>query len=266
VKSRHLTTAALSLMTAFALAVAGCGGSDGAGANNKPAAQVQDPTTALAEASKKLSQNSFAVNATLGTAGTMTGKMDPAGNRGVLSSKVTAEGTTVKFDIRVIDTDFYLKMDVGGAALPGMDPKKWIHLDGTKLPANSSLGVKPGELDPANAEKVLKAATKVERVGDRGFKGTLDFSKLQGVAGISKKDVTGLADKGKSVPFEARVDDQGRLVNMKVDVPKVPGVDIESIDVTYSDFGTKVDVQKPAAGEVNEAPAMVYEMFATKDA
>jgi hypothetical protein len=261
VKSRRLATAGLGLVAAVTFAVAGCGGTTNSPAtNNQPAAgqQAQDPAAALAAAAAKLAEESFKMTMKMGDTGTMTGAMDPKKKLGRTSMTVSTEGVNMKVETLMVGADLYMKMDMGGLALPGIDPKKWMHLDTAKLPANSSLGIRPGETDPASAEKLLKAATKVEKVGDRGFKGTLDLTKLNGVAGIEDKDVTSLGDKAKAVPFTASTDDQGRLTNMKVDMPIMSGVDLGSLDATYSDFGTTVEVTKPDPSKVTEAPEALY--------
>lgn len=260
-RSRRLTTAGLGLVAAVTFAVAGCGDtidSPNTGNENAAGQEKQDAATVLAAASTKLAQESFKMTMKIGEAGSMTGVMDPQKKLGQMTMTISAQGTSMKIETLLVGTDLYMKMDMGGAALPGMDASKWMHLDTTKLPANSSLGLKPGEYDPANTEKLLKAATKVERVNDREFKGTLDLTKATGVAGIDAKDVTGLGEKGKAVPFTARTDDKGRLVNLKIEMPAVAGVDLGSLDATYSDFGTAVDVKKPDAGSVVPAPEAIY--------
>jgi hypothetical protein len=261
VRSRRLTTAGLGLIAALTFGVAGCVGTTDSTTTdgNKNAGQgTQDASAALAEASTKLAKESFKLSMKFGEAGTMTGAMDPQKKLGQTTLKISAQGTTMTIDMLLVDTDLYMKMDMGGAALPGMDASKWMHLDTKKLPANSSLGITPGEHDPVRAEKLLQAATKVERVGDREFKGTLDLTKVTGIAGIEAKDVTGLGEKGKAVPFTAKTDDKGRLVNLKIEVPAVAGVDLGSLDATYSDFGTAVDVKKPDASAVIPAPEAIY--------
>lgn len=258
-KTRRLAVAGLSLIAVVAFA-AGCGASTdnsrGSAATTAPA----DPKAALVQAAAKLGTTSFKMNVDMGTIGTMTGEMDPPSKAGKLTMVATAEGKMTINNL-LSGTDLYMKMDIDGSALPGMDPDKWMHLDTTKLPATNWLGIRPGEFDPVSATKFIGAANEVKRTGDNTFTGTLDLSKTGGAMGITDKDITDAGAKGKAVPFEATTDAEGRLTKLIMDMPAMGGEDPIKVNTTYSDFGAPVSVTKPGADEVTEAPATTYEMF-----
>jgi hypothetical protein len=161
---------------------------------------------------------------------------------------------------RVLGTDMYMKMDMGDAALPGMDPKSWMHLDIAKLPANNSLGLKPGEFDPVGAAKFLRAVATAEQVDADTIKGTMDLTKADGAGGIEGKTLQSLGAKAKAMPFEATVDGEGRLSKLVLDMPAMDGEPAQRFSVTYSDFGTPVEVSKPT-GKITEAPEAIYGTF-----
>ena len=71
---------------------------------------------------------------------------------------------------------------------------------------------------------------------------------------VMNRAVAALKDKASAVPFEATVDDKGRIASFKI---LVPGSDPWT--VTYSDYGTPVAVRKP--GSPVAAPAALYELL-----
>ncbi|MGH3715007.1 MAG: hypothetical protein ACRDT4_16315, partial [Micromonosporaceae bacterium] len=61
-------------------------------------------------------------------------------------------------------------------------------------------------------------------------------------------------------PFTATVDDAGQLTalttTMKITVEGKKSTVVQKMK--YSDFGTKVDVEKPPADQIQEAPPSMY--------
>lgn len=261
-QSRRLASAGLSLIAALTFTVAGCNTAgdnttDAGAATTAPA----DPKTVLASATTELGTTSFKVNVELGTLGTIDGVMDAAKKTGTMTMKVAAEGVEMNIETILLGNDMYMKMDMGGQSLPGMDAGKWMHLDASRLPADNSLGLKPGEFDPVGAAKFLNAVGDAERSADGTIKGTLDMTKASGAMGITEEDLAEAGAQAKAVPFEAKVDGEGRLTSLVMDIPAMDGQPAQKVKATYSDFGTKVDVAKPPASEVTEAPEMIYDTF-----
>jgi hypothetical protein len=258
------TVATFGVAALVAFGAVGCADSDGNGAGGDagaaPVTEAADPKVTLAKAAAELGKTSFKMTADLGLSGKMTGAMDPPNNRATLSTTFAAEGVEAKIENRVLGTELYSKMDMGGAALPGMDPNTWNRLDMEKLPENNSLGLRPGEFDPAGSTKFLRAVATAERVDDQRIKGTMDLTKAVGAAGIEAKDVESAGAKGKAMPFEATIDDEGRLAKLVLDLPAMTGEPAQKFSVTYSDFGAPVEVSKPT-GKIAEAPEWLYGTF-----
>jgi len=125
---------------------------------------------------------------------------------------------------------------------------KWMHIDAAKVPAGSPFSMESN--DPKSAAKLIESAAQVEKTGPGRFSGVLDMTKSPTVDADSIK---ALGAKANAVPFTAEADDQGRLVELVIDMAAVmPGAG--KMTTTYSDFGTDVRVEAPPASEVIEMP------------
>lgn len=245
--NRRFTMAALALVASVGLALSGCDGSSGTSPSTKADGGATTPQLSAAEelqaAVNKLNEDT--VRVTLDGAGQSGGGvMDPRARTAEMSIKMSFGGKSfdVKF-IRIQD-DVYLKLgDFGGA------PNKWIHIDSSKIPADSELGAML-EGDPAGAQELANGLVEVERDGERRFKGTIDTTKARTASAESLKV---LGDEAKAVPFTASVDEQGRLVELTLDMSGLAD-SLGTMKATYSDFGISVSVQRPAASETMEAP------------
>jgi hypothetical protein len=244
-------------IAAFALAgcavfAVGCKSNDTAApAGSKPAAapaatKAASAADELIAAAEKIRTTSYKFSTTGGGV-TMQGAADPP-------SKTVTMDSVMSMKVIVVDGQFYMKFPKGvpgTEALGGGD--KWLHLDASKFAAGT-LGIQDLG-DPAGGYNSLKAATSVQKVGDKHYKGTLDLTKTPAFAANSKLRST-IGDSAKAVPFEATIDDDGRLSTMDT-TTTVNGTDIKQ-HTTFSDFGTKVTVTRPAPSEVVEAPASIY--------
>jgi hypothetical protein len=250
---RNRTWIAVLALTGCALLAAGCKSNDpaapvasrsGGAAATATAASAADELIAAAE---KLRTTSYKFSVT-GSGVTAQGAADPP-------NKTVTMDSVMSMRVILVDGQLYLKFPKGvpgTEALGGGD--KWLHLDASKLAAGS-LGIQdPG--DPAYNS--LKAATSVQKAGDKHYKGTLDLTKTPGFGANSKLRST-MGDSARAVPFEATVDDNGLLSTMDITMT-LNGTDIKQ-HTTFSDFGTKVTVTKPTPSEVTEAPDSVYGLF-----
>jgi hypothetical protein len=75
---------------------------------------------------------------------------------------------------------------------------------------------------------------------------------------VDKVTVDSWGTAASQVPFTAGLDDQGRLSALTIQPPPVNGKASPPIEVLYTDYGTTVDAQRPAASEIVEAPANFY--------
>jgi hypothetical protein len=243
---RRLTIAGVALVAAIGMA--GCGPTEDKAAPAASAAPVAtttkpaDAATELAAAATKLGTESMRVKMTMGGGVSMSGVADSAAQKADMTMDLGAQAGEMRM-VR-IGKDVWMKF--GGAMAQLTGGKKWLHMDMQKLD-NGALG----SSDPAEAAKTLQSAANVQRVGEHEFKGTLDLTKSPGLAG--KDAAKELGAKGKAVPFTATTDDQGRLVEMTVDMTSL-AAEAGTLKSTYSDFGTKVSVTAPPKSDVGEMP------------
>jgi hypothetical protein len=264
--NRRLAIAGLALVATLGLT--GCGPTDtqaqpGPGA---PAAADQaDPAADLAAAAQKLGQDSLRFEMQMVGSITASGTADPKAGSAQMSMDMGGLGDGTKIELRKVGDDIFMKF--GGAAgqlLGNKSDKPWMHLDASKLPAGSSFAMMSPD-DPAGTKAMIAAMTKVERVGANGYQGQLDLAKSPT---YNKKDSLKALGGNTLVPFTASTDDQGRLVELTLDMSALgassgagalPGGG--KVKTTYSDFGTKVSVTAPPAADVQELPAQLAGML-----
>jgi hypothetical protein len=157
-------------------------------------------------------------------------------------------------EMRLVAKDLYLML--GKGVLPGVGGS-WLHIDGARLPNGNQFGLRPGEKDPAGTAQLLQTATDVRRGATGVYTGTLDLSKVDQAKGsIALQALSQLGEDAKRVPFQASVDGQGRLTELKLTL--VLQGSSRDLVTRYSDFGTPVEVPTPATSAVTEAPDAVY--------
>jgi hypothetical protein len=256
--------AGLGLVTtaAVALAVAGCDnttsatpGTETPSADSPSSSSASaDPAAAsqLATATAKLDQTSFKINVTSGSGFKLTGAIDAPHSTGTADVTATGPNASVSVKTLLVDQDLYVQ-------IPGITKNgTWTHVDGSRLPAGSSIGLRPDQIDPVNTAGLLSSTTDVHSTGSNSYAGTLDLTKAAGLAGLSKVTIDGYGAAASKVPFTAGLDSQGQLQELRIDLPAVNGQKTEPIDALYSDYGAPVDVKRPAASEVTEAPDSIY--------
>jgi hypothetical protein len=251
-------------MAAVAFAVTGCaadGGTTpgaGASATGSPSASASagnaDPAAAaaLAAATAKLGTTSFKVTMTAGPGLKLTGLMDAPNGTGTADLTATGPNTEINVKTLLVGQDLYLQV-------PGVTKANtWTHVDVSRLPEGANVGLRPGQIDPANTAQLLTSTTDVQQVDPRSFRGTLDLTKAAGVAGVSQTLVKSWGAQAQQVPFTAGLDEQGRLSALTIQLPAVNGQQAQPLEVLYTEYGTTVQAQKPAAAQVIEAPADLY--------
>ncbi|WP_432827972.1 hypothetical protein [Dactylosporangium sp. CA-092794] len=232
-----------------------------AGGSASAAASPQaDARTELINAFNKLNTVTLAytANTETGTVATtkLNGSSDPVKKAASGSMTISAQGTQITADLVVVGTDVYLKLSV---PLPGIDPKKWLYIDGAKT-SLSKLGLGSPD-DPANVKGLADAIATVERDGPGGYKGTFDMTK-RNLPEASTAMLQQMGDAAKSVPFEATVGADGYLTALTVKMPAAGQVPATTSTTTFSDFGKPVSISKPADADVQPAPAALLSQFA----
>ncbi|MEV0716119.1 hypothetical protein [Asanoa sp. NPDC050611] len=256
---RRLATSGLGVFAALAIGLAGCGNTTAPGVTSTPSAGASDdasaPSAATAEltaAAQKL--NDDTVKVTLESAAVnSTGNLDPKADKATMSLKIGASGSNSSVDLRSIGEDAWLQ----ATGVPGVEPGKWLHIDGARLAGTSFDALPDG--DAAGAGKFVERMADVTKSGDGSYQGTIDLTKVAG-SGVS---VDVLGGKGNSVPFTATVDDQGRLSKLSLDLTSIDP-QLGTMTTTYSDFGTPVTVAQPPAAQVVEAPESLLQALGAK--
>lgn len=254
----------LASLAAVALAVGGCSDDGGATpgasapAGGVPSASASvgpaDPAaaSALADAAAKLGETSFKVTMTSGPGLKLNGLMDAP--HGVGTATLTASGPNTEIEVKTLLVDKDLYLQVPGVTKAGT----WTHVDVSRLPEGANVGLRPGQIDPANTAQLLSSTTDVQQVDPRSYRGTVDLTKAAGVAGIDQKMISTWGAQAQDVPFTAGLDEQGRLSALTIQLPAVNGQQAQPLEVLYTDYGTTVDAQRPPASQLTEAPDSLY--------
>ncbi|MEU7902926.1 hypothetical protein [Actinoplanes sp. NPDC049118] len=256
--------AGLATIAAVAIAASGCSAANdatpggGASAAATPSASGSagpaDPAAAaeLASATAALGTTSFRVTMTSGPGFKLNALMDAPNGVGTADLTATGPNTEINIKTLLVDQDLYLQ--VGGITKAGT----WTHVDVSRLPEGADVGLRPGQIDPADTARLLNTTTDVQKLDSRSYRGTLDLSKAAGVAGVDQKMIDTWGAQAQDVPFTAGLDDQGRLSALTIQLPAVNGRQTPPLEVLYTDYGVKVDAKKPAAGQITEAPDSLY--------
>jgi hypothetical protein len=262
-RTRRLAAAGLGMLATAAFALAGCnadGSTPSAGASSPAAPSASassgaaDPAAAMAlgQAAAALGNTSFKATLAGGPGVKITAMVDPTAGTSTSDAQLTGPNASLTVKALLIGQDVYVQ-------IPGITKAgTWTHLDVSRLPDGTSFGLRPGQVDPANTAQALSTATDVHETGSRSYAGTLDLTKVIGIAGVDKVTVDGMGAAATHVPFTIGLDEQGRPAEMTITLPPVNGKQNPPIDILYTDYGTPVSVQRPAASEITEAPDNVY--------
>ncbi|MEU6084605.1 hypothetical protein [Streptomyces sp. NPDC047108] len=268
-RRRGVVAAAVSSLTAGLLAT-GCSGM-GAAADERgsvdeatAAAVVQRAADVLARSGSSRARTSMET-ATGGTRVTIRGRgafdYEERIGRLVVVLPQDAAGGEEHQPVTELLAPGALYMKDRGAGVPA---DKWVRIDTTGL-ADGNL-VTGGATDPLSAAELLRGAREVTYVGEekaeggvtvRHYRGTADIGRAAEAANPHARGALAAAAKGFSddaVPFDAYVDEQGRLrkVRHRFTFPNSGGqkaTEVVSTTVLY-DFGTGVKVELPPERDI----------------
>jgi uncharacterized lipoprotein YmbA len=258
-KNRHLAITGLTLVAALGLA--GCGTTSEKATSVTPSAAASAPATdtgtgaeaELVAAAAKLGQDTVKVDMAMGGAMSMTGMLDPRSGKADMAMALGAGTTETKVQLRQLKNDMYMKFEGSLAKSVG---GTWMHLDAAKLKDGSSFNLLQGN-DPAGTQAMVKAMTNVQKNGAHAFKGVLDMTKTPR---FDKDSMKALGAKASTVPFTATSDDQGRLIEMNIEMGQIMA-GAGTMRMKYSDFGTAVNVTAPPKSQVKELPASMSSLL-----
>lgn len=247
---RFQRLAAATVTMVALIGLGACGTSESAdpkAADPKAAATTAaaDPLAEFVAASKRLSGETMKMKMTMPGVMESNGSADLKNRKLDMVMAISAGGQSMEMNTKLVGNTMYLQY--GGKGTP------WMRLDVSKLPAGSQLNPE----NMANAEAFAQAAVDVKKGADGTFSGTLDMTKSPTSDPASLK---ALGDKAKAVPFTAKADSEGRLVELVIDMSAL-GAGATKMTTTYSDFGTPVTVEAPPAAEVKDMPADMLKIF-----
>lgn len=262
-RTPRLAGTGLGLLATATFAVAGCTGNGdtatpgpGTSASAAPSSSTgpADPAAAaaLSSATAALGTSSFKITMTAGPGMSLNGLMDAPNGVGTGTLNITGNNAAIKVESLLVGQDLYVRV-------PGVTKgDTWTHLDVARLPEGANVGLRPGQIDPANTQRLLTSTTDVHQVDARSYRGTLDLTKVAGVTGVDKVTVDGWGAAAHNVPFTAGLDEQGRLAALTIDLPAATGQQAQPLEILYTDYGTTVVAKKPAADKITEAPESLY--------
>lgn len=188
---------------------------------------------------------------------TGTGAYDYAARHGSLRMTLPADaaGQPEHQPITELLTPGALFMKNRGEGVPA---DKWVRVDTTRL-ADGNL-VTGGATDPLAAAELLRAARDVAYVGEetvagtavRHYRGVTDIARAAQAASAASRRSLGAAAKGFAVtrvPFEAYVDEEGRLRRLWQRFTFTDNAEVVSV-TTFHDFGSPVSVVLPDAADI----------------
>jgi hypothetical protein len=140
-------------------------------------------------------------------------------------------------------------------------PKKWMHIDPSKVKDFGGAELTFTDPDPTGAESLFESTVEVQPAGTGQYRGVMDLTRASRAELVDKETITALGDKAKSIRFRATVDGSGRLTLVSLDVPAAGQTPAATYKVAYADYGAAPPVAEPPAKDVQEAPAEAYELL-----
>ncbi len=252
------------------LLLAGCGSASHPGASATPRDRLSavDSVSAAADRTSAAGSSKFTLATTTMVSGQTvslngSGAFDYAHRTGMMTFAIPAgvSGRTATLEERLLGDAVYI-------TLPGQ-PGTFYKLSLSQL-GSTSLG---SGADPTAGLAVLRGATAVRIVGHELVRGadTTRYSGSYDVAAALAKApakiravlaATLSSSNLSAVPFEAFLDDQGRMrrlvTRLSAHSPSLPNQVIESITtLEFFDFGTPVTVSAPPASQVKDGSRLV---------
>ncbi|WP_433606285.1 hypothetical protein ACQP2P_29635 [Dactylosporangium sp. CA-139114] len=255
--------------TSVVLLAAGCGSTTEDAGTTTPATTAA-ATTKAASATEQLTAAAAKTSAAAYTykaadpsvEGSIEGAIDPAAATATGKLSVGLDASTkISVETLLVAGGYYVK--IGGLPIPGIDGSKWFKYDPAKVSADNALGLGDAK-DPVQLSAMPASIAGAQSTDGKSFTGTLDLTKKAWGPFNDPELITGLGDKAKAVPFTATVDAEGHLAALKVSLPAYADTPASDTEVTFAGFGQPVTATAPAAADVMEAPAALYDVLNNK--
>jgi hypothetical protein len=242
---------------ALTLTLTACGGSDDPAGKHLSPSPTTSPAELLRKAAQTLDDGPYSFqfrNADAIGVGAVDGRDGWLRMRFVGSRVGTAHLT---FEVLHVDGHYLARSDP-------LTDDQWTRVDLAKVqPARRKLFEEFS--DPAHAKDLFAGIASAEQTGERNFRGTLDMAKVAnpGASRLIDEDHLKSVDRAKaaSVPFEATLDSQGRLLGVRLTMPAGGDEPEQPAEISYSEHGFKPDLRGPLEGKIGPAPKGVYEIL-----
>ncbi|MEU4470062.1 hypothetical protein [Micromonospora sp. NPDC023888] len=227
-----------------------------------------DAKQALLDSTKEISSGNFRF--TLAGAGsTVEGQVHQPSQSAEMKVAIGGPSSdlAMKLDVIHFKPDSWVKLELTGPtadslpAIKQLNLGKYQHLDQARIKGNRNLGFDFDKVDPAGSAVLTQGITEVRSTGTGAYAGTIDVTKAAEAGSLNAATIAALGTQAKTVPFTAKVDPQGRLSELVLQLPAAGQTAAQEIKMTYSDYGAATAAQKPPAGQVVEAPAELYSLF-----
>ncbi|MEQ4301194.1 hypothetical protein ABNF97_07360 [Plantactinospora sp. B6F1] len=260
------TLAAAALFTPALTACSGTGtepDTPGAPGADSPAIPT-DAKEALLASTKEITKGNFTFSMT-GADLDGQGFVHAPSKSAQMNMKAGGDEFSMDMEIIYIEPESWVKLTVTGAEdVPGLEKLnsgKYQHLDQSKIKGTRGLGFDFTDVDPAGSEALTRAIVDVQKTGEGTYTGTIDLTRATDAGMVDEDAVKLLGDEATKLPFDAKLDAEGRLTSLTIQLPAVAGGKAQELTVGYSDYGAASPAKAPPAAEVVEASPETYELF-----
>ncbi|WP_406075021.1 hypothetical protein [Micromonospora sp. NBC_01638] len=227
-----------------------------------------DAKQALLDSTKEISNGNFRFTLT-GAGSTAEGQVHQPSQSAAMKVAIGGPSSdlAMKLDVIHYKPDSWVKLELTGPtanslpAVKQLNLGKYQHLDQARIKGNRNLGFDFDKVDPAGSAVLTQGITEVRSTGAGAYAGTIDVTKAAEAGSLNAATIAALGTQAKTVPFTAKVDPQGRLSELVLQLPAAGQTAAQEIRMTYSDYGAATAAQKPPAAQVVEAPAELYSLF-----
>ncbi|MDG4784554.1 hypothetical protein O7626_01155 [Micromonospora sp. WMMD1102] len=263
---RRWGAATLAAVALFAPALTGCarGGTEPETTGSAAPTVPTDAKEALLASTKEIAKGNFKFSMK-GADLDGQGFVHQPSQSAQMSMKAGSGDFSMDMEVVYISPDSWVKLTVTGAeGVPGLEKLntgKYQHLDQSKIKSTEGLGFNFTDVDPAGSEALTKAIVDVRKTGEGAYTGTIDLAKATDAGMVNEDSVTLLGAEATKLPFEAKLDTEGRLTSLAIQLPAVGSGQEQELTVGYSDYGAASPAKAPPAAEVVEASPELYELF-----
>lgn len=259
--------------------LAGCGGSGSPAPDSGAAAAPESSPTLRVQAASDTTRQAGSSRFEQTTVSTIAGKeitvrasglLDPARRLGTITAEIGApDGTTLSLEQRLVGDTLFVQLP----QQPGRFSRSSLaELVGTSLADNTDPTAGFQALEAASDDVTEVGTEQVRGTPTTHYRGTYDAEKALEQVGGTTGQLLEAAVEGSdlsAVPFDAYLDDQGRLRKLVQSLTLTPrGTDqqVRSTSTTEAyDVGTPVEVTAPAPEQTEDgAPLLATSKNATQ--